>query len=181
MAEFCHRTPLARESVTKVRPPYRPPSPREGECCGPKCRPKPWLEPRPYASSEGLQMFTQRDHFMSIIAKPATGSKRPVPADRQRPLEGPAPANPDTFPGQHRERLHLAACPEARGADPPVLDEGFCHRDPLARKAVTKRGPLPPAISSAIAGVAGRKAGARLGRTLTLYPAGGAAGKSPTL
>src|SRR4051794_4607477 len=36
--EFCHRKPLAREGfpVTKKRPPYRRPSPRDGGCCGPK-------------------------------------------------------------------------------------------------------------------------------------------------
>jgi hypothetical protein len=144
MAEFCHRTPLARESVTKVRPPCRRPSSQEGGCCGPKCRPKPWLKPRPYASPEGLQVFTQQDRIMNIIAKPTTGSKQPVHSDQQRPLEGPVPANPDTFPGQHAQAPRLAGLSqgsENRAGLGLDGDSTLCLAGGAAGKSPTLRGP----------------------------------------
>src|SRR4051794_29463910 len=67
---------------------------------------------------------------MNIVAKPTTGSKQPVPAGRQRPMGGPAPANPDTFPGQHAQLLKKS--PTLRGS-------------PLGRYAV--RPPLTPSLN----------------------------------
>src|SRR4051812_24603649 len=79
---------------------------------------------------------------MNIIAKPTTGSERPVPADRQRPMEGPASANPDIFLGQHRKCLHSPACPRARRSDRLEVDRGILLPEPPRARVGDKKRPL---------------------------------------
>src|SRR4051794_28764245 len=80
---------------------------------------------------------------MNIIAEPATGSKRPVPADRQRPMEGPALANPDAFRGQHTQVPPLAGLAQgSKSRAGPGLDGAstLCSAGGAVGKSPTLRG-----------------------------------------
>jgi len=153
MRGFCHPNSLARKEVTKPRPPWRRPSPRDRGCCGSKCCPQALPEPRPCASPEGLQMFTRLDYIMNIIAKPTTGSKQPARADRQRPMR-PSPGKPRHIP---RPACAAASLPQgSERSDRLEVDRGILSPQPPRARVGDKKRLRAAGHNPKIAGVAGR-------------------------